>query len=157
MNDYNFIKSYKPLFKSVINYFNNNWDVLKLPFIYIKPPFDDIYNNYIINNNNIQLLNYNEYLLNSNTQYCISFANKLVINIYNTFKVNIGGRLSNKNYNITYNLCNKLIINGISDREIYMYICICAVYLNKFNTVYKYIEDSKPLCYNQPILKKYYN
>ena len=155
-NDYDFIKSYKSHFSSIIKYFDNEWNVLKLPFLYIKPPFNDIYNDYTINNNNIQILNYNKYLSNINTQYCIKFANKLVINIYNNFKFDIDNWLSNNNFNIAFNLCNTLINNGITDREIYMYICICSVYLNKPDIIHKYIEKSKPLCFNQSILKKYY-
>ena len=155
INDYDFIKSYKHLFSNIISYFKNNWDVLKLPFIYINPPFDNIYNKYKIINNNIQITNYNEYLSNPNTQYCINFSNKLVIQIYSNFKYNIDFWLSTNNVNNTYKLCFKLINNGISDREIFMYICICGVLLKQPDIIYKYIEQSKPLCYNQPCLKKY--
>ena len=38
-NDYKYIQSYKSQFNHIINYFNNNWNVLELPFYYIEPNF----------------------------------------------------------------------------------------------------------------------
>jgi len=155
--DYDFIKSYKNTFTNIIKHYENIWNVLDLPFLYIDPPYDDIYNNYKIVKNNVQIINYNTYLSQSNTKYCIDFCSKLVIEIYNTFKYNIDYWLStndNKYIVIAYNLCEKLINNGITDREIFMYICICTVLLKK-KIIPQYIENSKPLCYNQPCLLKY--
>ena len=57
--DYKCIQSYKYIFNNVINYFGNDWDVLKLSFKYINPPFINIFNKYKINNNLIQILDYN--------------------------------------------------------------------------------------------------
>ena len=63
-NDYQYIQSYKSQFNHIINYFNNNWNVLELPFYYTEPPFTNKYTNYRIIDDSIQILDYNEYLQN---------------------------------------------------------------------------------------------
>ncbi len=118
--DYKCIQSYKYIFNNVINYFGNDWDVLKLPFKYINPPFINIFNKYKINNNLIQILDYNEYIENINTKYCIDYCKKLSIEIYDIFKKNIYYWLSNNKKNEALKLINKFIENNSNDREIYL-------------------------------------
>ena len=113
------------------------------------------YNNYKILDGSIQILNYNEYLENNNTKYCIDFSNNIVIQLYNIFKSNIDFWLSQNDLYKVFNLTNKFIENNCSDREIYLYICIYG-YLSKNNDlIYKYITYSLPLAYNYNYLLKY--
>ena len=146
-DDYKYIRNYKHLFSSVIEFFNNNWDVLKLPFLYIEPPFDDKYINYNVVNNYIQICDYNLYLDNINTKYIVDFANKLVIDIYNVFKKNIDLWLCSNDYK-AYILCKKLIDNNISDREIYTFICVYAKLNKKTTILEKYIDKAYPITEN---------
>lgn len=149
-DDYKYIRNYKHLFSSVIEFFNNNWDVLKLPFLYIEPPFDDKYINYNVVNNYIQICDYNLYLDNINTKYIVDFANKLVIDIYNVFKKNIDLWLCSNDYK-AYILCKKLIDNNISDREIYAFICVYAKLNKKTTLLEKYIDNAHPISENYVI------
>jgi hypothetical protein len=153
--DYNYIKSYKTFFNEINNYFGNKWDVLKLPFKYIKPPFNSIFTNYKINNNMIQILNYKEYLENINTKYCITFSKKIVIEIYNIFKINIDNWLSNSKIEQAFKLINKFIENNCEDREIYTYLCLYG-YINKNEKlIKKYIHLTVPFSNNYKCLLKY--
>ena len=154
-NDYKYIKKYKDQFNSVIDYFKEDWDVLKLPFININPPFSDIYNKYKIYNETIQILNYDKYIQNINTVYCVDFCKNLVVEIYNIFKNNIDTWLANNNIKKALELCLKFIKNNCSDREIYTYICICGVFINDEKLIYKYINDALPYCKNYDCLLKY--
>lgn len=152
--DYKFIRTYEHLFSSIKTFYNDNWDVLKLPFIYIEPPFDAIYNNYKIVDNNVQIINYKLYLENINTKYIIDFSNDLVLKIYNVFKCNIDKWLCSNNIK-AYELSLKLIENNISDREVFAYICVYGVINRKINIVEKYIKNAYPISKNYNCLLKY--
>ena len=154
-NDYQYIQSYKSQFNNIINYFNNNWNVLELPFYYIEPPFQKKYNNYRILDESIQILNYNEYLENNNTIYCINFSNNIVSQLYNIFKLNIDFWLSQNDLYKVFNLTSKFIENNCSDRDIYLYICIYGYLSKNEDLIYKYITYSLPLAYNYNYLLKY--
>jgi len=154
-DDYNIIKSYENKFKSVIDYFKNKWNVLELPYKYIEPIFSNKFNKYNIENNSLQILNYDEYLNNCNTKYCIQFCKKLVVNIYNIFKSNIDKWLEENKLENVHKLCMKFISNNCSDREIYLFICIYGVLINNDNLVKTYINDSYPLCNNYNFLHKF--
>ena len=154
-NDYEYIQSYKSQFNNIINYFNNNWNVLELPFYYIEPPFQKKYNNYRILDESIQILNYNEYLENNNTIYCIHFSNNIVSQLYNIFKLNIDFWLSQNDLYKVFNLTSKFIENNCSDRDIYLYICIYGYLSKNENLINKYITYSLPLAYNYNYLLKY--
>ncbi len=54
-----------------------------------------------------------------------------------------------------FDLSNKLIMNGITDREIYLELCIASHFLGKKNIIEKYINDSYPLCNNVKCLSSY--
>ena len=123
INIFNLINLY---FKIFVTYFGNNWNVLELPFQYIEPPFLNKYNNYNIVNNHIQILNYNDYLQNINTKYCIDFSNNLIIKIYNIFKYNIDQWLISNNIDKVYKLINKFLDNNSNDKE-YFYISVYMV------------------------------
>lgn len=153
--DYIKIKSYKPLFQNITNYFKDNWNVLLLPFTYISPPFSNIFSNYNISNNCVEIINYNDYLDNTNTKYCIVFSKKLIIKLYNIFKFNIDNWLYQKEYYNAYNLSNTLIINNINDNEVYNYLCISAFFLKKYDIIKQYIHKSIPYCYNYSYLKNF--
>ena len=153
--DYIKIKSYKPLFQNITNYFKDDWNVLLLPFTYISPPFSDIFSNYNISNNCVEIINYNDYLDNTNTKYCIDFSKKLSIKLNNIFKFNIDNWLYQKEYHKAYNLSNTLIINNISDNEVYNYLCISAYFLKKYDIIKQYIHKSIPYCYNYSYLKNF--
>ena len=153
-SDYNHIRSYEYLFSDIKNFYNNKWDVLKLPFKYIEPPFDAKFTNYKIENNNIQIIDYCEYLDNINTKYIIEFSNNLVLKIYNIFKSNIDQWLCSNNIK-AFELCSTLIENNISDRDIFTYICIYGVLNRKLDIVYKYIKDAYPISKNYSCLLKY--
>ena len=152
--DYKCIRTYEHLFSSIKTFYNDKWDVLKLPFIYIEPPFDAIYNNYKIVDNNVQIINYKLYLENINTKYIIDFSNDLVLKIYNVFKCNIDKWLCSNSIK-AYELSLKLIENNISDREIYAYICVYGVINRKINIVEKYIKNAYPISKNYNCLLKY--
>jgi len=152
--DYKFIRTYEHLFNSIKTFYNDKWDVLKLPFIYIEPPFDNIYNNYKIVDNNVQIINYKLYLENINTKYIIDFSNDLVLKIYNVFKCNIDKWLCSNNIK-AYELSLKLIENNISDREVFAYICVYGVINRKINIVEKYIKNAYPISKNYNCLLKY--
>ena len=152
--DYKCIRTYEHLFSSIKKFYNDKWDVLKLPFIYIEPPFDAIYNNYKIVDNNVQIINYKLYLENINTKYIIDFSNDLVLKIYNVFKCNIDKWLCSNNIK-AYELSLKLIQNNISDREVYAYICVYGVINRKINIVEKYIKKAYPISKNYNCLLKY--
>ena len=154
-NDYEYIKTYKNQFNNIIDYFKDDWDVLKLPFINIKPPFNEVYNKYKVHNESIQIQDYNEYVKNINTVYCVDFCKKLVIEIYNIFKNNIDTWLANNNIKKAKELCLKFIKNNCSDREIYTYICICGFIMNDETLIYKYIDESLPYSRNYDCLLKY--
>ena len=153
-DDYKYIRKYKQLFTSVIDYYKNKWDVLKLPFLYIEPPYSNKFTNYKIVDNNIQICDYNLYLENINTKYIVDFANLLVVDIYNVFKKNIDYWLCLNNIK-AYQLCMKLIENNISDREIYTYICIYGVINNKIDIIHKYISEAYPISENYKFLHNY--
>jgi hypothetical protein len=154
-NDYEYIQSYQYNFSDIINYFGNNWNVLELPFYYIEPPFNKKYTNYKIVEESIQILDYNEYLENNNTKYCIDFSNNIVLKLYNIFKSNIDFWLSKNDLDKVFNLTKKFIDNNCSDREIYLYICIYGVLSKNEDLIYKYITYSLPLSYNYKFLLKY--
>jgi hypothetical protein len=154
-NDYEYIQSYQSNFSDIINYFGNNWNVLELPFYYIEPPFNKKYTNYKIVEESIQILDYNEYLENNNTKYCIDFSNNIVLKLYNIFKLNIDFWLSKNDLDKVFNLTKKFIDNNCSDREIYLYICIYGVLSKNEDLIYKYITYSLPLSYNYNFLLKY--
>ena len=154
-NDYEYIQSYQSNFSDIINYFGNNWNVLELPFYYIEPPFNKKYTNYKIVEESIQILDYNKYLENNNTKYCIDFSNDIVLKLYNIFKSNIDFWLSKNDLDKVFNLTKKFIDNNCSDREIYLYICIYGVLSKNENLIYKYITYSLPLSYNYKFLLKY--
>jgi len=152
--DYKHIKDYEYLFSDIKKFYSNKWDVLKLPFNYIDPPFDNKYEDYNIIDNNIQIINYAIYLENINNKYVIEFANNLVLKIYNIFKNNIDEWLCSNNIK-AFELCKKLIDNNISDREIYAYICVYGVINRKINIVEKYIKEAYPISKNYNCLLKY--
>lgn len=152
--DYKHIKDYEYLFDDIKKFYNNKWDVLKLPFKYIEPPFDNKYEDYNIINNNVQIINYAKYLENINNKYVIEFANNLVLKIYNIFKNNIDEWLCSNNIK-AFELCKNLIDNNISDREIYTYICVYGVINGKINIVEKYIKNAYPISKNYNCLLKY--
>ena len=154
-NDYEYIQSYQSNFSDIINYFGNNWNVLELPFYYIEPPFNKKYTNYKIVDESIQILDYNEYLENNNTKYCIDFSNDIVLKLYNIFKSNIDFWLSKNDLDKVFNLTKKFIDNNCSDREIYLYLCIYGVLSKNEDLIYKYITYSLPLSYNYKFLLKY--
>tara|TARA_Y100000591_G_scaffold158725_1_gene136495 strand:+ start:2211 stop:3443 length:1233 start_codon:yes stop_codon:yes gene_type:complete len=154
-NDYEYIESYQSNFSDIINYFGNNWNVLELPFYYIEPPFNKKYTDYKIVEESIQILDYNEYLENNNTKYCIDFSNDIVLKLYNIFKSNIDFWLSKNDLDKVFNLTKKFIDNNCSDREIYLYICIYGVLSKNEDLIYKYITYSLPLSYNYNFLLKY--
>ena len=154
-NDYEYIQSYEPHFYNIISYFGSNWDVLELPFYYIQPPFNIKYNNYKIVDESIQILDYNRYLENINTSYCINFCNALTCKIYNIFKTNIDIWLSKNNLNKAFQLTHKFIENNCSDREIYLYMCIYGFLSKNENLIYKYISNALPLAYNYNYLLKF--
>ena len=154
-NDYEYIQSYQSDFTDIINYFGNNWDVLELPFYYIEPPFKSKYDNYRIVDESIQILDYNEYLKNSNTTYCIDFCNNITFQLYHIFKLNIDMWLSKNDFNKVFQLTNKFIENNCSDRDIYLYICIYGLLSKNEDLIYKYIKYSLPLAYNYNYLLKY--
>ena len=154
-NDYEYIQSYQSNFSDIINYFGNNWNVLELPFYYIEPPFNKKYTNYKIVEESIQILDYNEYLENNNTKYCIDFSNDIVLKLYNIFKSNIDFWLSKNDLDKVFNLTKKFIDNNCSDREIYLYLCIYGVLSKNEDLIYKYITYSLPLSYNYKFLLKY--
>lgn len=153
-DDYKYIRNYKHLFSSIIEFFKDKWDVLKLPFIYIEPPFTEKYNNYNVVNNYIQICDYNLYLENINTKYIIDFANKLVIDIYNVFKKNIDLWLCSNDHK-AYVLCEKLIDNNISDREIYTFMCVYAKLNKKTTILEKYIDKAHPISENYKLLQTF--
>ena len=154
-NDYEYIQSYQSHFNDIVNYFGNNWDVLELPFYYIEPPCKKKYNNYRIVDESIQILDYNKYLENSNTSYCIDFCNNITFQIYHIFKSNIDFWLSKNDLSKVFNLTNKFIENNCSDRDIYLYMCIYGYLSNNEDLIYKYITYSLPLSYNYKYLLKY--
>ena len=154
-NDYEYIQSYQSNFSDIINYFGNNWNVLELPFYYIESLFNKKYTNYKIVDESIQILDYNEYLENNNTKYCIDFSNDIVLKLYNIFKSNIDFWLSKNDLDKVFNLTKKFIDNNCSDREIYLYICIYGVLSKNEDLIYKYITYSLPLSYNYNFLLKY--
>ena len=154
-NDYEYIQSYQSNFSDIINYFGNNWNVLELPFYYIEPPFNKKYTNYKIVEESIQILDYNKYLENNNTKYCIDFSNDIVLKLYNIFKSNIDFWLSKNDLDKVFNLTKKFIDNNCSDREIYLYLCIYGVLSKNEDLIYKYITYSLPLSYNYKFLLKY--
>ena len=147
-NDYKYIQSYKPLFQNICTYFGNNWNVLELPFQYIEPPFLNKYNNYNIVDNHIQILNYNDYLQNINTKYCIDFSNNLIIKIYNIFKYNIDQWLISNNIDKAYKLINKFLDNNSNDKEIFLYICLYGSITNNKLLINKYITHCLSLAQN---------
>ena len=153
-NDYNYIREYEYLFPDIIKHYNKLWDILKLPFKYIDPPFDNKYTNYKVIDNTIQIIDYELYLENINTKYIIDFSNNLVKNIYNIFKLNIDDWLYLNNIN-AYILSLKLIENNINDRQIYAYICLYGVINNKIDIIEKYITNAYPLSKNYNCLLKY--
>lgn len=156
-NDYKCIYDYKHLFTNLTDEdkLTNSWKLLNLPFNYIDPPYPIDFDKYKIHNNAIQITDYKKYLLSNNTQYCINFANDLVFQVYHIFKTNIDIWLSTNNIDKAHKLCQKLIKNNIHDKEIFMFICICGIFLKDDNIVKKYINQSKPFCYQQASLKPF--
>ena len=154
-SDYLKIKSYKSLFQDIINYFKNDWNMLNLPFTYITPPFSDIFDNYNISNNYIQIINYNDYLDNINTKYCIDFSKIISVKLFTIFKFNMDYWLNQKAYDKAYNLSNTLIINNIDNPEIYNYLCVSAYFLKKYNIINQYINKSIPYCNSYSYLQKF--
>lgn len=154
-NDYKSIKSYEKDFVYLNNEFGKLWNNLELPFKYENPPFKETFNGYVVDNNEVQIVNYDLYLYNINTKYCIDFANKIVNELYKIFKDNCDYYLCNNMFSKSYELCEKLISNGIYDRELFNYYCISAYFLKEYNIIYEYIDLAKPFCYNQPFLKSY--
>ena len=102
----------------------------RITLYYIEPPYKKIYNNYRIIDESIQILDYNKYLENSNTSYCIDFCNIISYKLYNIFKSNIDIWLSKNNLNKVFELTHKFIENKCSDREIY-YIYVFMVFYQK--------------------------
>ena len=154
-NDYNMIKEYQSQFIDLCNHFKASWNNLELPFIYILGPFKETYENYKVNGNVIEILDYDKYLQNESNLHCIEFSKKTIYKLYNIFKDNIDQWLLNKKYEKAYELCLKLIENGIYDKEIFNYICISAYFINKHDIIFQYINKAKPLCYKYNFLKNF--
>ena len=154
-SDYLQIKKYNSLFTNI----NINFNPLDLPFLYIKPPFSDVYNDYkVISNDtkkNIQILNYDLYLSNINTKYCIDFAQNITISLFKIFLINIDYWLENKHYDKAFTLSKLLINNHISHPQVYNFLCIASYFLNKNDIIYKYIKLAKPYCLSHSFLNKF--
>lgn len=153
--DYKHIKSYKSQFYNIIDYFKDEWNPIVLPYINIPPPFNNIYIDYKIFNNSIQIVNYDSYLDNQNTTYCIHFAKKIAIKLFNIFKFNLDDYLSNNNYKKTYELSSILINNHIQDPEIYNFLCLSLYFLKDYTNIYKHIHKAIPYCNNYDFLKQF--
>jgi len=154
--DYLQIKKYKSLFINIINYFNNDWNVLNLPFTYIYPPFSNIFNDYKIINNSIQISDFPKYINNYNTQSSILFAKNITIQLFHIFIFNIEQFIFNQQYNKAYKLTSTLIDNNITNSQIYTFICISAHFLNKPHIVKLYINFTKPFSNTYTFLQSYF-
>ena len=154
--DYDYIKEYNADFDNIKNILLNNWNILELPYLNILPPYEnDIFKDYDIIDNSIQIKNYNKYLNNINTVLSINFAKKICIKIYEIFKINIDVWLSNGIVDKAYTLSSKLIDNNICDKEIYSFICVCGVILKNELLIKKYINNAKPYCRTYKCLDNY--
>ena len=149
------IKQYQSQFIDLCNHFKESWNNLELPFIYIVGPFKETYENYKVNGDMIEILDYDKYVQNESNQHCIQFSKKIIYKLYNIFKDNIDQWLMNQKYEKAYELCLKLIENGIYDKEIFNYICISAYFINKHDIIFQYIHKAKPLCYKQTFLQNF--
>lgn len=155
--DYDYIKSYKSDFIDLNKKFGKKWDNLELPFKYRSGPFKESYFDYNVINGDVQILNYDKYLESENSKYCINFANNIVLKMYNIFKINLDKLLLNRDFEKSLKLCEKLVKNGIYDCELFNYYCVSGYFTNNYDIVIKYINYSKPLCYQHNFLKKFYN
>ena len=68
----------------------NEGDIIKIiaDLTIGKGPFKETYENYKVNGDVIEILDYDKYVQNESNQYCIQFSKKIIYKLYNIFNNN---------------------------------------------------------------------